>query len=522
MFFKIVSIIGSLTLVSRILGYVRDLLVARFLGAGLISDAFFVSFKLPNLFRRLFAEGSLNSAFIPVVSGIQSKFGKKKSDEFFSTIFSLLLSFLFILLIICEIFMPVIIKLIAPGFNENPEKLLLSVDLARLTFPFVVFVCLTSLVGGYLNTLGKFAAMAVTPIILNLTMIFTLIFFFSNENQIHLAKYLSFSISLAGLLQIIWILIHLRNSDSSLNLKLPKIKFLKKPSPEIKKFFILLSPAIIGNGAYQLNLLIDMILASTLPDGSISFLYYADRVNQLPLGVLGIAISTALLPILSKQVKQNKKKEANESISKAIKFGIFFAIPAFFGILFLSDEIIKLLFFRGEFDISDVSLTAKALVALSFGLPAFILIKILVVPFFANENTKTPIRISLFCMIINLTLNLILIGKFLHVGLAIATSISAWVNVAILSYFLTFKEKYSFNTSIFTFLNKVIISSISMGIVLYLFIEKNILSFVGIDILSNNILLLLSILLGTITYFLTSYLLGIEKLYDGKWNQKSG
>ena len=147
--------------------------------------------------------------------------------------------------------MPVIIKLIAPGFNENPEKFLLSVDLARLTFPFVVFVCLTSLVGGYLNTLGKFAAMAVTPIILNLTMIFTLIFFFSNENQIHLAKYLSFSISLAGLLQIIWILIHLRNNDSSLNFKLPKIKFLKKPSPEIKKFFILLSPAIIGNGAYQ-------------------------------------------------------------------------------------------------------------------------------------------------------------------------------------------------------------------------------------------------------------------------------
>ena len=315
---------------------------------------------------------------------------------------------------------------------------------------------------------------------------------------------------------------HLRKNDSILNLELPKLKLLTKPSPEIKKFFILLSPAIVGNGAYQLNLLIDMILASTLPDGSISFLYYADRVNQLPLGVLGIAISTALLPILSKQVKQNKKKEANQSISKAIKFGIFFAIPAFFGILFLSDEIIKLLFFRGEFDISDVSLTARALVALSFGLPAFILIKILVVPFFANENTKTPIRISLFCMMVNLFLNLLLIGKFFHVGLAIATSISAWINVAILSYFLIFKEKYSFNSTILTLLIKVIISSILMGIVLYLNMEKNILSSIGIDILSNNILLLLSILFGTITYFLSSYLLGVEKLYDGKWYQKSG
>ena len=229
-----------------------------------------------------------------------------------------------------------------------------------------------------------------------------------------------------------------------------------------------------------------------------------------------------LLPILSKQVKQNKKKEANQSISKAIKFGIFFSIPAFFGILFLSDEIIKLLFFRGEFDISDVSLMTRALVALSFGLPAFVLIKILVVPFFANENTKTPIRISLFCMLVNLTLNLLLIGKFLHVGLAIATSISAWINVAILSYYLIFKEKYSFNTSILTLLIKVIISSVSMGIVLYLIMEKNILNFVGIDILSNNILILLSILLGIITYFLSSYFLGIEKLYDGKWNQKRG
>ena len=300
---------------------------------------------------------------------------------------------------------------------------------------------------------------------------------------------------------MIWITIHLKKNNSSLNLKLPKIKSLTKPSNEIKKFFILLSPAIIGNGAYQLNLLIDMILASTLPDGSISFLYYADRVNQLPLGVLGIAISTALLPILSKQVKQNKKQEANQSISKAVKFGIFFAIPAFFGIFILSDEIIKFLFFRGEFDISDVSLTAKALVALSFGLPAFILIKILVVPFFANENTKTPIRISLFCMVVNLILNLILIGKFLHVGLAIATSISAWINVTILCYYLIFKEKYSFNKSVLTLLIKVIISSSFMGIVLYFIMEKNILSFVGIDIFTNNILLLVIYIIGNDNLF---------------------
>ena len=522
MFFKIISILGSLTLVSRVLGYLRDLLIARFLGAGLISDAFFVSFKLPNLFRRLFAEGSLNSAFIPVVSGIYSKFGKKKSDEFFSTIFSLLLSFLFIFLIFCELLMPFIIKLIAPGFYKNPEKFLLSVDLARLTFPFVFFVCLTSLVGGYLNTLGKFAAMAVTPIILNLTMILTLIFLFTIENQVYLAKYLSLSISIAGLIQILWITFHLKKNGSYLNFRFPKISLISKPTTEIRNFFILLTPAIIGNGAYQLNLLIDMILASTLPDGSISFLYYADRVNQLPLGVLGIAISTALLPILSKQVKENKSKDANNSISKAIEFAVFFSIPSFVGILFLSEEIIKFLFFRGEFDITDVHLTAKALIALSFGLPAFILIKILVVPFFANENTKTPIQISVFCMIVNLILNLILINKFLHVGLAIATSVSAWINVIILSYYLILKEKYSFNKSIFKLLLKVIISAFFMSAVLYLIMKINILNFLGIEIKSTNILLLISIFFGIVIYFFSSYLLGVEQLYDRKWNQKSG
>ncbi len=520
MFFKIISIIGSFTLVSRILGYIRDLLIARFLGAGLVSDAFFVSFKLPNLFRRLFAEGSVNSAFIPVVSGIKTRFGKKKSDEFLSTIFSLLLSFIFILLVIFEIFMPIIIQLIAPGFNNNPEKFLLAIELSRLTLPFVLFVCITSLVGGYLNTLGKFAAMAFTPIILNLTMISTLIIFFKINDQLLLTKYLSFSISLAGAIQLIWILFNLKKNKSNLSFKIPKIIMFTKPSSNIKRFFVLLLPAIIGNGAYQLNLLIDMILASTLPDGSISFLYYSDRVNQLPLGVLGIAISTALLPILSKEVKQGKIEQATESITKAIKFGIFFSVPSLFGILFLSDEIISFLFFRGAFGADDVTLTAKALVALGFGLPAFIMIKILVVPFFANENTKTPIKISLFCIAINLILNLVLIGQFLHVGLAIATSVSAWINMTILIYFLVTYEKYSFDKSIFILIFKVLIASTMMAIVLYLVMDKDILSFTGFDLINENILLIITIILGLLTYLISSYILGVEKPFNRKWRQK--
>ena len=328
MFLKIISILGSLTFLSRILGYLRDLLIAKIIGAGLVSDAFFISFKLPNLFRRLFGEGAMNSAFIPVISGIKSKFGKNKSDEFFSLIFSSLLIFLLILLIIAEIFMPFIVKLIAPGFTDDPDKFILTVDLSRLTFPFVFFICLTSLAGAYLNTLGRFAAMALTPIILNLTIIFCLLIFLRTNDKVIVSNYLSLSISVAGLIQLLWIIFSLKRSSINLKFLSFQNSAFKNRKKEIKNFLILLAPAIIGNGAYQINLLIDMILASTLPDGSISYLYFADRVNQLPLGVLGIAISTALLPILSKHVKERNVIEANASISESIKFGIYFSVPA--------------------------------------------------------------------------------------------------------------------------------------------------------------------------------------------------
>ena len=518
---KIISILGSFTFLSRILGYVRDLLIARVIGAGLISDAFFISFKLPNLFRRLLAEGSMNSAFIPVVSGISNKFGRIKADIFFSRVFSALVVILFILLIIFEIFMPVIINIIAPGFNDNPNKFQITVELSRLTFPFVLFVCLTSLAGAYLNTLGKFAAMAFTPVILNLTMIGTLLLFFNESSELLISKYLSFSISLAGLFQIIWMMINLKKNNVEFKFQFLNFFTRLKFSDETKKLLTLLLPAIIGNGAYQLNLLIDMILASTLPDGSISYLYYADRVNQLPLGVLGIAISTAMLPILSNQMKRNESIKAKETISKAIKFGIIFSIPSFIGLCILSDEIITFLFFRGAFEYSDVKLTGMALMALSFGLPAFIMIKILVVPFFANEDTKTPVRISIISMFVNLALNLLLIKKFLHVGLAIATSISAWFNVIMLFYFLLTKIKIQFDKTILNVLAKVLFSSISMGLLIQYLVAINIMGFTESEIIAtNNLNLLITIFIGTLFYFLlVIYIFRIKELKLEIWKK---
>ena len=516
MLFKIISIVGSLTFLSRILGYFRDLLIARVIGAGLISDCFFVAFKLPNLFRRILGEGAMNAAFIPVVSGVRTKSGKKSADVFFSNIFSFLLVALLAFVLILEIFMPLIITLIAPGFSDNPEKFNHSINLTRLTFPFVLFICLTSLMGAYLNTLGKFASMAVTPIILNLSLIFTLLIFFKSENLFLISSTLSFVVSIAGIIQVIWMYYNIRRNKSKLSINFSFLKTFKSDK-EITKFFKLLLPAILGNGAYQINLLIDMILASTLPDGSISFLYYADRVNQLPLGVLGIAIGTALLPVLSSQVKKNQKKEAEKSISKAIKFGILFSIPAFFGLLIFSENIISFLFFRGAFEYKDVQATSSALIALCCGLPAFIMIKILVIPFFANEDTKTPIKISLFCMSINLILNLILIREFLHVGLAIPTSVSAWINFILLFYILNKNLNYSFDISIFKVFLKVSFASLTMSYIVlktYRFMINN---FQMYTLYNTNFILILCIIFGIIIYSALMYFLGIKELEINKW-----
>ena len=516
MLFKIISIVGSLTFLSRILGYFRDLLIARVIGAGLISDCFFVAFKLPNLFRRILGEGAMNAAFIPVVSGVRTKSGKKSADVFFSNIFSFLLVALLAFVLILEIFMPLIITLIAPGFSDNPEKFNHSINLTRLTFPFVLFICLTSLMGAYLNTLGKFASMAVTPIILNLSLIFTLLIFFKSENLFLISSTLSFVVSIAGIIQVIWMYYNIRRNKSKLSINFSFLKTFKSDK-EITKFFKLLLPAILGNGAYQINLLIDMILASTLPDGSISFLYYADRVNQLPLGVLGIAIGTALLPVLSSQVKKNQKKEAEKSISKAIKFGILFSIPAFFGLLIFSENIISFLFFRGAFEYKDVQATSSALIALCCGLPAFIMIKILVIPFFANEDTKTPIKISLFCMSINLILNLILIREFLHVGLAISTSVSAWINFILLFYILNKNLNYSFDISIFKVFLKVSLASLTMSYIVLKTYEFMINNFEMYTLYNTNFILILCIIFGIIIYSVLMYFLGIKELEINKW-----
>tara|TARA_B100000524_G_scaffold240414_1_gene128398 strand:- start:4195 stop:5787 length:1593 start_codon:yes stop_codon:yes gene_type:complete len=523
LFLKIISTIGSLTFLSRILGYFRDLLIARLLGASFISDAFFVSFKLPNLFRRLFAEGAMNSAFIPVISGIKVKYGISKSNQFLSQVLSIIFSILLPFLIIFEIFMPFIISMVAPGFEENFQKFQLTVELSRITFPFLLFICLSSLIGGYLNTMSKFAAMAFIPVILNLSMLTALLssdFFSSNQETI--SMHLAFSISFAGLVQLIWLIYNLKKNNVKLKLNDFTFFNFSNLSEDAKKLLYLFIPAALGNGVYQLNLLIDMILASTLPDGSISYLYFADRVNQLPLGVIGIALSTALLPILSKQIKEKAFDEASKSSNYCLQIGIIFSIPASIGLIFLSDLITNVLFVRGEFTINNAKLTSDALKAFCIGLPAFIFVKILAVSFFSREDTKTPVYVAIIAMIINLTLNLILIKSYLHVGLAIATSISSWFNFLILLFLSNKKKFITLHAETFKVLLKSILASGIMGFIIYYILSNYFLEVQINNHFNEQILLVLGLIIfGSFIYLILLYFLKAFYLFNFRLGEKN-
>jgi len=523
MFFKIISIISSLTFLSRILGYARDLFIARFIGAGFISDAFFVSFKLPNLFRRLFAEGAMNSAFIPVVSGIKVNQGYKDANYFLSRILSIVFTFLLPLIILFEIFMPVVISIVAPGFGDLDQKFNLTVNFSRLTFPFLIFICLSSLIGGYLNTMSKFAAMAFTPVILNITMLLSLFISFHNDlDQSLIARNLAFSISVAGLVQLIWLIYNLKINN--IKLEFGQLNFLKnfKIDRNIKRFLFLFLPAVIGNGVYQLNLLIDMILASTLTDGSISYLYFADRINQLPLGVFGIAISTALLPILAEQIKKNFFLKANLTINYCLQIGLVISIPSSFGIFTLAEHIINVLFVRGEFTYNDSKSTSDALKALCLGLPAFIFVKILSVVFFAREDTKTPVYIALAAMSVNLIFNLILIEFFFHVGLAMATTIAAWFNFFLLLFILKRKNILKLSKSTYIILFKSIFSSLVMFLSINFLLTNNFFMLNYEEVFILNIFKLLTVIfLGSFIYIILIYFLKLSYLLKFKLGEEN-
>jgi len=453
------------TIISRLLGYARDILIAVFLGAGPLADAFFVAFRIPNTFRRLFSEGTFNAAFVPSYSSLLNN--KKESQKFANNIFNLLVVGLFFLVLIIEILMPLFVFLIAPGFEGDYQKMELAITLTRITFPFLMFISLASFFSAILNSHNKFAIASAAPIILNILLIGVLLLGkILNDQLVH---YLSYAVTLSGILQFIFLYLFVKKYFS------PKFKLHIKIDNKVKIFFRKLLPSIFSSGVTQINILIGTIIAS-FQSSAVSYLYYADRIYQINLAIAGIAIGTIILPQLSKHVQSNKKEKINLIQNKALELSLFLSIPAAIALFIASEEIISSLFGYGSFDELSVKKSAKALFYFAIGLPAFSLIKVFSAFFFARHNTKIPFYISLTSVFLNIFISIIFFKEVGFIIIPIATTISSWFNAALLFIFLKTKNLFSFNLMFIKRFIKILISSILMGIffnyVIYFFNDK--------------------------------------------------
>lgn len=424
---KSTATVGAFTMISRVTGFVRDVIMANLIGASWMSDAFFVAFKLPNFFRRLFAEGAFNVAFVPSFSAMLTAEGQKKAIDFAGEVMSVLLVVLLLLNAVFIVFMPWITPVFAPGFADSPEKFDLTVTLSRITFPYILFISLVSLLGGVLNSLGKFAAPAASPILLNLCMIAGMVWL--TNDVATPAHALAISVFIAGIVQFVWLMVICLRHGSMPGLTLPRI------TPQVRRMLLLMAPAALGSGVQQLNLLIDVIIASHIED-AVSYLYYADRITELPIGVIGVAIGTVLLPMLSKHIRAGDMERARHEMNRALELVLLFGLPATAALLVIAEPVIRVLYMHGAFNLHDMAATTAALMAFTAGLPAFLVVKVLAPGFYANHDTKTPFKIAMVCVAVNLFFNLLLIHPFKHVGMAMATTIASWVNVLLMVYIL--------------------------------------------------------------------------------------
>ncbi len=417
--FPAIATVGGYTMLSRVLGFVRDILIAAFLGAGMVADAFFVAFKLPNFFRRLFAEGAFNAGFVPVFSEILERDGRDAARAFAQSALAVLVLVLVLLVAAFQALMPWLMYGLAPGFAAWPEKFELTVALTRITFPYLLFVSLVSLMGGVLNSLGRFAAVAATPVLLNLCLIGALLWLAPFTPTPGHA--LAWGVAGAGTIQFVWLIVALHRTGMPLRLPVPRL------TPHVRRLLRLMAPAAVGAGVVQINLVADVVLASLLPSGSVSYLFYADRLNQLPLGVVGVAVGTALLPLISRDIGGGRREAALHHQNRAAEFALLLALPAAAAFVVLAHPFVSVLFEHGEFGPRESDFTALALQAYALGLPAYVLVKVLTPAYFARQDTATPMRIAAVSVAVNFVLNLALMWWLKHVGLALATALSAWL-----------------------------------------------------------------------------------------------
>lgn len=474
----------------------------------MLSDVFFAAFRLPNFFRRIFAEGAFNSAFVPIFVGKISE-NKNEEKELARNIFSLLLYILLIFTIIIQLFLPFIMKALFPGFFSSAIKSELLINLSRITIFYLIFISLVSMLSGILNSVNKFAVPAAAPILLNGTLVLS-IFILGPISKTY-AHALSWGVFIAGILQFIFLMFFTIRSGFLIYPILPKI------NGDIKKFFKKIIPGIIGANVMQINLLIDSIFASMI-FGAVSYLYYADRINQLPLAMIGIAIGIALLPNLSKKIKEQKFAEGIKLQNLAIECGLILALPAATALVILSFPIITTLFERGEFGKEQSLFVANALKFYALALPAYVLVKIMEPAYFSRGNTKTPMIIAIICMVANMISNLVFFKlEFGYLGIVFSSVISGYLNLTLLISILLIKKYFYFERDFIFNLPRIILPSILMGFLL--FYLKN--YFAETQKFNIIIELIFMISAGLILYFFTSFIFGNFKiLYQSNLTKK--
>ncbi|APR98259.1 murein biosynthesis integral membrane protein MurJ [Wolbachia endosymbiont of Folsomia candida] len=486
--FKSIFTFSFFTAISRISGLIRDVFIATVIGATSLADIFFSSFRFANLFRAFFAEGAFTTSFIPLYSA--ESHDEKKAFNFASSVISITLIILVIFCLIMQISLPYMVQVFTPGFDQS--KFALTVTLSRIMLPYIIFVSVASLIGGMLQVNQHFASTAIAPIILNLCLIISL-FLPYIETPAH---NLSIAVLIGGILQLLLIMF------SAYKLK-AIFSFSLELSDKVKLFFKRVIPATVNNCVMQISVWIDTIMASFIPN-AVSYIYYADRLNQLPQGVIGTAIGTVLLPLISKQV--NDTESIIKIQNNALNIGLILIMPITAAFIIIPDIILVTLFSYGQFDLYAVQQTASALIAFSLSLPAFIINKVLLPTFFAKGSLKIPTIFSLICLGINVVLNFLLMSNYQHTGIAIATSISTWINSILLISYLKINRTYRVSRTLLLNIIKIFISTIVMSIALYGFNSLSAVLFFD-KMLVRVVYLATLIIFSIVTYFSTFYLI---------------
>jgi len=489
-----------MTMISRVLGFVRDIVIARVFGADAGTDAFFVAFKIPNFMRRLFAEGAFSQAFVPVLSEYKETKSRQELKELVEKTAGSLAAVLFVITLLGVLAAPILIFIFAPGFDAEGTRHNLAVEMLRLTFPYLFFISLTAMAGGVLNTFGKFVVPAITPVFLNLSLLAAMIWLAPVLDEPIIA--LAWGVLLAGIVQLAFQFPYL----SKLGL-MPKLRF-DRGHAGVKKIMKLMLPALFGVSITQINLLVDTLLASFLVTGSVSWLYFSDRLVEFPLGIFGIALATVILPTLSKSHAAGKGDEFSANLDSGLRWVVFLGVPAALGLFFLATPMLATLFQYDAFSTKDVDMASLSLMAYAVGLPAFILVKVLVPGFTSRQDMKTPVRIGIIAVISNMLMSVVLVFFFQHAGLALATSIAAFINAGLLYRTLIKSGAYVPQPGWLVFLAKVLVANAVVCVVY--FYDSATLQWYQWGALDRSINLFGEIIIVLLGYFLCAWLVGLR------------